>query len=305
MRSRKIISSLIAVLLSLMALPVICLSAFAADDTNYAAGYDGNTEDCIVFDAKDILTDDQEEKLNELIKEYSKNLEIYIFVYLSDTNLSDDETKYYADDMYDDIFGADTDGVLYYMDLSEAYDGAYDWISTNGKCVLNYTDDIDTIFANLDYYLPSTGETIYPDKIFDAVEAFLGYLDQYSDYSKKTFGYERVEETGKYVYYKNGELYVTNQKPPILLLKLFIIALITGLVVALIFYLVVKSRYKFKNPYGSSNYVVRDQTKFIEKSDTFIRTYQTRTKIESSSGGSRGGGGHHGGGSHGGGGHHR
>jgi hypothetical protein len=45
-----------------------------------------------------------------------------------------------------------------------------------------------------------------------------------------------------------------------------------------------------------SAYVARDKTNFREKSDTFIRTYTTKTKIESSSHGGSHGGGHHSGG---------
>ena len=79
-------------------------------------------------------------------------------------------------------------------------------------------------------------------------------------------------------------------------------------IIALIVGLCIRSKYKFKKSLNPTNYICQNDSKFLESSDTFLRQYTTKTRIQSSSGGGGGGGGHShssGGHSHGGGGHHR
>ena len=80
---------------------------------------------------------------------------------------------------------------------------------------------------------------------------------------------------------------------------------------ALVVYFSIKSQYKFKTTPSPTTYVCHNKVKMDVQTDTFLREYTTKTKIETSSGGgggrSGGGSSHHssGGSSHGGGGRHR
>ena len=110
--------------------------------------------------------------------------------------------------------------------------------------------------------------------------------------------YEQDTANGIYFFDTGSEFYVTKRPAPGSIFKRFIIASILGYIVMLIVYFTTKSKYKFKDKTNPGIYVAKGETTFSEKSDTFIRTYTTKTKIESSSGGGghrSGGGGHSGG----------
>ena len=74
--------------------------------------------------------------------------------------------------------------------------------------------------------------------------------------------------------------------------------------------LIIRSSYQFKTAGNMRNYLEAGKIRHNRNTDQFLRTYRTRTKIESSSGGGGGGGGgsshtSSSGGSHGGGGNSR
>ena len=174
------------------------------------------------------------------------------------------------------------------------------------KAVLIYEDARESIFSYLDNYLPASGETIYEDDIYDAVSGFLSCLDTYSSHDSTALEYYHDKSSGKYFYYKDGELVVSKSKPLAIWLNISLVSVLIGAVIALISYFITKSRYKFKASTNPNVYISRNESVFTNKSDVLIRTYVTKHKIESSSGGSHGGGGGHShSGGHGGGGHHR
>lgn len=300
--------------LSLMASAIICLclvpclTANASSKNNYA-GWDGDWQASMLVDneygSSGLFSDEYREDLTEEIQQYSKDLEMNIVVYIGGTYRSDSETKPFCDDYYDSAYGNDTDGIMYYIDLS-GKSPAYDYISTAGKCILLYEKNREDIFNYLDNYLPASGQTIEEYDIYQAVKAFLSELKYYYNQDHSKFEYYHDTSKGTYIYYKDGELQITTEKPLVLKLRILIVCSVIGFLTALITYLVSKSHYKFKNKTNPSVYLSSEAVRFNEKSDLLIRTYVTKHKIQSSSGGggSRGGGGHSGG-SHGGGGHHR
>ena len=309
-------------LLSLMASAVICLcmlSVFAAGSAsaaeNYAQGFDGNSQRSGLIDneynnGKGIFGDDREyfSSLDEKIKLASNELQMNIAVYIGGVARANYQTESFADDSYDQMYGPDTDGIFYYLDLS-GKSPAYDYISTSGKGVLNYQESIDTIFTQLDYYLPKSGQPIYASDIYNAIDRFVELLYDYNDTGTSGFRYYLDRDTGKYFYYKNDELIITKTgKPPALWLIAAAIGAGIGGLTTLISYLIAKRNYKFKSKTNPSIYLSSETVRFTDRSDTFLRSYVTKHRIESSSGGgggSRGGGGGGGGGGHGGGGHSR
>ncbi|MDD6278989.1 MAG: hypothetical protein ACI4JE_08210 [Ruminococcus sp.] len=301
MRIRKI---LVAFLTAAMMLPFCTLAANAAKSS--AQGFDDdNIELCRVYDDVGIFDDETEDELNEIIRETSEKLEIYIAVYLSGTARSDYDTDVFSDEEYDRIFGKDTDGALYYMDLSGQY-SPYDRISRAGKAILLYSADtiensmLPIIFRDL----PASGEEITPDQIERGIRTICSVMESYGSREPGALEYYHDTYTDKYIYYKNGETVITSSKPPALILMNLGISLFIGIIVAIICYFAGKSHYKFKPSCNPSVYVSRDESKFTRREDIFIRAHTTKVKIESSGGGGGHGGGGHGGGggSHGGGG---
>ncbi len=288
---------------------VVLLLIQSSAKTDIAKGFDGNFVKSDFLDNTGLAENPDE--ITELVRKTAEKLEMNVFVYVAgetDSYRSDYDIECFADDFYDEIFGEDTDGVFYYMDLS-GRSPAYDYISTSGKAVLLYQNCIDNIFTRLDNYLPASGQTVYPENIEDAVKEFLRAI---KDYGKTAPGsnsmtYYYDESSGKYMFMKNGEFVVSNHKPMIYNIILMVVCVVIGLVVAVIVYFSTKSRYKFKKSQNSRIYIRNDKTVFHRSTDTFIRTYTTKHKIETSSSSSRssGGGGHSHNGGHGGGGHHR
>lgn len=279
----------------------------SAAKTDLAKGFDGNSIYSGFLDNSGLAENPDE--LTELIQKTSEELKMNIFIYVagaSDSYRSDYDIEVFADDFYDEIYGEDTDGIFYYMDLS-GRSPAYDYISTSGKAVLLYQKHIDRIFSRLDNYLPPSGQTVYPENVENAVKEFLSAVTAYSKIAPSSTSYYYDESSGKYMFMKNGEFVVSRHKPMIYNIILLLACMVFGLLVAVIVYFVTKSRYRFKKSQNSVVYVRNDKTVFHRSTDTFIRTYTTKHKIETSSGGGRsgGGGGHSHSGGHGGGGHHR
>ncbi len=306
MKINKNILKIFAALMSLAVLITICpLGAFAA--TNTAQGFDKDkTYLCGVYDDKGLFTESELEELDELVRETSEELELYICIYLSDIARGENSTNKFADEAYDELFGKDTDGVFYYMDLSEQY-SPYDYISTAGKGMLLYDDHIDSMLNTIFNDLPASGEPIVDYEISTGINTICRVLKSYGSDEPSLFDYQYDSYTDKYIYMKDGKTVVSTSPPLAIKLRNGTISLIIGAAIALIIFFTAKSHYKFKVSYNPRSYVSRKDSHFKRKEDLFIRAYTTKVRIESSSGGGGGGGGGHGGGggSHGGGGGHR
>ena len=303
---KKFIFSAILVMISVLVFPVNALSADAA--TNYAKGYAGDKSLTGLYDKYGLFDSEEYKEIDEMIDAYSELLEMNIVVFLPDSlyiNNSDYETEIFADDTYDEIFGEDTDGVFYYIDIS-GKSPAYDYLSTSGKAVLWYQDKIDdrTFEGFMIPRLPASGEEIKAEQIHEAIAAFCDFLMNQKNESKSFSRHYKDSSSGKVFYYKNGELYITKGNAPSTVIFITFVSFLIGIVISLITKACIKSHYKFKASTSPDVYVSKQKSQFSVQTDTFLRTHTTRTKIESSS--SRGGGGGHShSGGHGGGGYHR
>ena len=307
---KRFISLIASCVICMCLLPFTVLNAHAED--NYYQGWDGDWRASKLVDNEygnsGLFSQDNRNNLNEKIRTYARDLEMNIIVYIGGMYRSDDDTEWLCRDTYTENFGEDTDGVFYYIDLS-GKSPAYDYIATSGKAVLLYEKNKNDIFDHLDNYLPASGQPIYEQDIYDAVNSFLSQLSYYSENKPSSFAYYHDKKTGKYFYYKDGNFTVSKSKPFMIWMYIFLVCAAIGALVGLITYFVAKSRYKFKSKTNPSVYLAGNDVNFTERSDTLIRSYVTKHKIETSSGGgSRGGGGggsHHSSGGFGGGGHHR
>lgn len=114
-----------------------------------------------------------------------------IIIYLGDSSgWSEEYTKIFADSTYDDIFGTNTDGVFYYMDLSEDND-ACDYISTSGIARIYFDNHIDDMFEKIFEYLPDTGEPVTDMQIQRGIQQILSVFNEYYNDTEESF----VEET--------------------------------------------------------------------------------------------------------------
>lgn len=296
--------------LSLLLVGAVVFNLFIRKGENLGKGFDGNISgSCVLVGSEDMFLYDQDilEELDSLAKEYSDKLDMNICIYLSEKWYnSDDAVQIFCDDTYDEIYGEDTDGVFYMIDLSGS-SPARDCISTSGKAVLLYEKELDGIFERINAHLPSGGNTAYPDDIDGAVREFLSQLERYGNKKPGFFSSYHDKSSGKYFYYKGGEFIVSKKRPPVTNLLMLLITAVIGTVTGVITYFSIKSKYKFKTSANPGVYVSHEESRLTEQSDTFIRSYVTKHKIETSGsgGGSSSGGGHSHSGGHGGGVHHR
>ncbi len=253
-----------------------------------------------VLDNNGILDGNTVSELNSLAEETAHSVGINIAVYIAGTNdyyRSDYDIERFADSTYDSTFGDNTDGVFFYMDISGRRP-AYDYISTSGKAILFYQHNIDNhvIFDRIYAYLPPSDQQCTANDVENAVKEFLDCMEGYAAETDDFTSYYYDSKTDKYIYYKNGELQITSKRPLAAMFPVFLASIGIGFLVGIIVYFANKSKYKFKVSTNPSVYVSSEETKFLNRQDTFIRAHTTKTKIESSSSGGGGGGG--GGGSH-------
>lgn len=295
---KKIFSAAIIFITLIFMIPVASPSEFSASADSVVSGF---------IDDADIFSDDEEEVLNKFIDETSEKLDLNIIICAAGSRLSasDYQKEAFSESSYNDMFGKNTDGVFYFMDLT-GDSPAYDFIFISGKAVAFYEKNIDRMFDEIFAYMPPSSVSDYSyhtDELINAALTFLKELEKYDRSDDVVSYYDDV--TNEYYKYKNGKTVIKKGPPPSRRLFPLVYALPIGFVVALVYYCSTKSKYKFKFSANPRVYVANNESSFSRRADNFIRTYTTKTKIETSSGSrsshhSSGGGGshHHGGGRH-------
>lgn len=251
---------------------------------------DNNAESGIVDDVN-LLDSSEFDEMEELIKDTAEKTDLNILVILGDMYLGEDGAFEHSYEKYCDIFGEYTDGVLLYLDLA-GYSTASDAMYFSGKAHLMYQDRLDDMFDSLYIHLPKSGQKIYSLDFMDGITTFCRDLETYEkQFKPNILKYEKNKLSKEYTYMRGDTLHITKSKAPGARFKVMLIASIAGLIVALTVYFSVKKHYQFKTSTNPSVYVSHGETDFTEKTDTYIRTYTSRHKIQSSSGGGRSGGG--------------
>ncbi len=235
------------------------------------------TEEERVFDRADVLTDEEEEKLRDLIAETEPEIGCdIVLMTINDSSMASDYAMMnLADDFYDDnAFGWNEpwgDGAIYLDNWGrDAYGDAYTWFSTSGKVEDRYSvkmidDLVDKVCAKVN------------NDPYGAYAAYVKMLKQ-----------DMTSRKG--------------MKVPWLLYP------VIGIIAAVAFILANLPKKAGENTTGKQTYVKQEDVHMLRKEDTFLNKSVTHVRIQSSSsggGGRSGGGGHHvssGGHSHGGGG---
>lgn len=200
---------------------------------------------------------------------------------------TDSHAVEYADDLYDEYCGTDTDGILLLINN----DTKYDYISTSGVCINYYSDyRIERILDEIHGYLADGSYA-------DAAREFIYQAEYY-------YGLGKANNQ-----HSVAGLEVDIDELTSTLAFLFIMAFAVG---GIIFAVNLKS-YNIKKA-SNAFYINKNSLRFNQRTDVFMGTFTSRVYSPRSSGGSggRSGSGHRssthrssGGGRHGGGGRHR
>ncbi len=237
-----------------------------------------------IYDYGDLLTDSEESYLKGLIDEYIKKYNYdMVVVTKRNYNASDTAMMNYADDFYDyNHFGIGNtkDGILLFLNVDSL--GPVVWMSTTGNAILMYDDARISSMKSAMSSAKGNGNSAI-------VEAF---IKRASDYAETG-----IPSSNKHAYIdKNGDYRVKKVYP---IFRNILIAAIGSTVILLI--MIFKNKMVKKAAFATE-YLDKQSVNIYNRRDTFINTYTSRVKIETSSGG--GSSTHHGssGSSHGGGG---
>ncbi len=246
--------------ITLLVIPLILFFLFFGNA--YAYG-----ESTALDDYDNVFTDDEEEKLTELMKRAAESSKCNVGIVVTD-NLNGKSSRKYADDYLDGTFGYGSDSIVLLLCNDHINS---DWISTYGRATDLFGYDTDRIFDYVYNGLDSDG-------YFAAAKEFCNYIEQSEIYG-----------------------YVPEIKRGIAAVQTFLIAGIISLVISFITVFAVRSGYKKKAPVTARKYINTSKTKFLRREDNFVREFTTTHRVSSSSSRS-GGGGHRSSGGRGGGG---
>ncbi len=264
-----------------------------------------------LYDEGGRLSNEQFRECEKILQSTADETGWNIAVICGTENLSDIAIETLCDKSCIELFGEDSDSILYYMDL-KGHDPC-DHITTRGLTQFYITNSDDSrnrlnlVFDALDIYLYPVGS----EDVDGAIEEFANQLLYWYDAGipEKYWVYDDVYH--EYMHVENGQIVYTSQNPyPDKSIVVFcgIMGGLIGLLIAAIVYAVVKSRYRFKYELSPTNYINKKKVRYRNQYDKFVRTNTTRTRIETDNrgggGGGYSGGGHSSGGS-GGGSHHR
>lgn len=282
-----------------------------------SAETEDSSSNVYLCDEGDFLSDAEFQEAMDELQEAADESGMNVALWIGSTAVGDDsdaDTIAFCDETYEELYGMNTDGVFLYLDMSgEA--SLFDYLSTSGKGQFYYTDNEDynrvgIMIQDVEEYLPR-GEEDLPS----AIHIFCSDLKYYADQGVPTDKYYTYnKDTGKYLIMQDGQVQEVSELPKEYTAILswgtiVILAVLIGVIAFGISVLSIRKRYKFKAAGSLQNYLVANDVQYLQRSDQYLRTYTSRTKISSeSSGGGGGGGSSHSsssGGSHGGGGGHR
>lgn len=242
-----------------------------------------------IIDENRHVSDDRGEDLRKRAEEFAEKSGFNIIICVCDDigePKTDQHTVEYADDMYDELCGINTDGILLLINN----DTEYDYISTSGACINYYSD------YRIEMILDAVYDDIIAGDFASAAAEFLYTAEYYYDMGKAN---HQTDVMG-------AEVDTVDFAAGILMLGA------VGLVVGIIIFFGNLKKYKLEKP-SAAFYVNRNTLSYKRFEDIFLGNFTNRIYSPRSSGGSGGGGGRgrssthrsSGGGRHGGGGRHR
>ena len=265
--------------------------------------------DTFLYDEGHRLTDEEFTRCQSRLDQAADYTGMNIAVVLGTEQRSDSTIEQMTHEVYLDLYGEHSDGLVYYMDLKGT--APYDYIATRGLAQFYYTNSdssnrVDAMLSAMDRYLYPIGQ----EEAAAAVIAMAEQIEYYYDAGIPSRYYVYDDSYHQYMHIEDGEVVYTNTKPYHdlgAIIMGFLGGGFLGLIAALITFFAVKSRYRFKYSLEPTSYISRKNVEFRQQYDKFVRAYTHKVHIDTSSGSRSGGhssGGHSSGG-FGGGGHHR
>lgn len=230
-------------------------------------------EEKCVFDQADLLTDQEEEALEKLAKEYFEEWDMN-FLAVTTEDAEGKSSREYADDFYDTYFpeASEEDGVLYLIDM----DHREIYLSTSGEAIRYLTD------SRIDYILDEAFEEVADG---DYYETFLEFFENTEYYLKQGI------PSGQYNYdTETGEIDRYREPKKITVLEL-VIALAAALAAAggTCAWIVGKYQLKFEDFHYDA--YTDSEVRLSVKEDCLINSFVTHRRIPRNNGGSGGGAG--------------
>lgn len=260
-----------------------------------------------VNDEGQMLTEEEEQLLEEKINRYQKDSNLDYAIYYNRNGIQEEDMMYFADSYYDDNhFGLDSgeSGSAIVIDMKSRQM----YITTKGIAIW-YIDDSD-----IEYMIDNIREKLQAEEYYEAADEYLEsvhtlamkYIENekegvsyweknaYTDY--KDFYYDYVVDNTDIDYSLKEEKH---------LLESPVICALLSMVLSAIIVFIMSLSSKPKIVVSGNDYVNNNTVHMRRSYDKYITTTTVKHKIENSSSGSGGGGGSFhssGGGSHGGGG---
>lgn len=242
-----------------------------------------------VIDDADLFNTDEEITLGEKCIEVANDTKLDIVIVTSE-DVSDDATAEFADNFFNDnAYGYDqgASGVLLLIDMNNRTI----YMVTSGIAVQYFNDeDVDNVLSELESDMSSENYYDAAYTFTDEVASQVEYVNsKYSEEVNKWFesDYDSYDE----YYDEYANQFNNSHKKGIF--SNVLIDLVAALALSGIITLIMASGAKSKMTVSASTYVNHNKVKIHNKSDIYLRTSVTKTKVESSNGNSHGNGSTH------------
>ncbi len=237
----------------------------------------------------------QQSELTELLNETAQTIQCNVGVVITD-DLRGKSDRQYAENFLDNTFGVGSSSIVLLYNDDRSNMNYTDYISANGRGTDLYGNRIDDIFDRV--YAGSLGvkKDVYPaEDYYESIVFFCRYLSNHTTPGSNSNAYEEDFN----ISFDSADIDTVAY--------VFVVPCVFGIIVAFVVTSVVCSKYKKKKPISAAAYLARSRTKYLLRTDDFVREYTTHVHISSSSsgGGHRSGGGGHRSGRSGGGGRRR
>lgn len=227
-----------------------------------------------VYDLADLLTNEEEERLQSYAEDFSESWSMNFLVVTTD-DTDGKSTVAYADDFYDEKYPDSTeeDGILYLIDMEhrEIY------VSTCGNAIRYLTDD------RIDRILDAAYEEVAGGDYFGTFEEFFEETEKYLKKGIPSNQYNYDTETGERDYYE------AQKAPKKVTLGEFLVALVSGIAAASGTVAAIKAKYQLKFEDFHYDAYTDSEIDLKEKEDRLINTFVTHRRIPRDQGNGGGG----------------
>jgi uncharacterized protein len=248
---------------------LLCLTMCLMVAPVYAAtpDYSNGNVDIYIHDNANTLSDSDEEQIAQTIKDLSDDLDFHLnALVLTYKDSNGKSAMVYSDDYMDDLFPSSENNIAFVID----YDNDELYLNTMGECITRINDY----------------------EVEDCIDAAWSYFEDYEDgkalNALAKAAMKRLAEPG-YAYTdtdvddENGSVFGNLFHP---------YSLLGSLAASIVAVLIINGTHNKQNkPIKAAEYMKNNGFKVINKNENLVRTYQTKTRIQSSSSGSRSGGG--------------